>query len=232
MAERKQHVAKRTKNRRIGDVNQHRRPAAPRRMRVVVSESRPVVIRGLEGIMQAVPEISVVATTSSGYELMRVARTRRPDIALVATNLADVETLHVLSDIHDCVPSIMPIVLTETAARASWQRFKQDGACAVIRTSVSPLTLIRCIEKVYDDGEFWDNERTAEPRAGGLTDREGDVLYCLASGHDDDHIAAELSISVHTVRNHIQNIYRKTDLHCQRALVAWAWKNGFGGTSL
>lgn len=204
------------------------RADAQESLRLVVSESRPVVVCGIEGVIQTAPGISVIAATSSGYDLMRVVRNRRPDIVLVATNLADVKTLPLLSDLHECAPDVLPIVLAETYARVSRDRLEQGGACAVVRTSTSPLTLIRCIEQVRDHGKFWANGAGAEPTAGGLTDREGDVLQCLASGHADDRIATDLSISVHTVRNHIQNIYRKTDIHCQRALVAWAWQNGFG----
>jgi PAS domain S-box-containing protein len=58
-----------------------------------------------------------------------------------------------------------------------------------------------------------------------LTPREGEVLSLLANGHGTRDIAELLSISVNTVRNHIQNILQKLQVHTRLEAVAIATKH-------
>ena len=59
-----------------------------------------------------------------------------------------------------------------------------------------------------------------------LTRREVEVLSLLAAGHSNEMLAERLKISPHTVRNHIRNILRKTDLHSKAQAVGLALRNG------
>jgi DNA-binding NarL/FixJ family response regulator len=67
----------------------------------------------------------------------------------------------------------------------------------------------------------------SEPRpAGGLTEREVEVLKLVASGKTNRAIATDLVISEHTVARHIQNIFRKLDLPSRAAATAYAFEHG------
>jgi PAS domain S-box-containing protein len=59
-----------------------------------------------------------------------------------------------------------------------------------------------------------------------LTIREREVLELVAAGFDDDYIAARLDISRKTVRNHLTNMYAKTDVHSRAEAVIWARDRG------
>ncbi len=59
-----------------------------------------------------------------------------------------------------------------------------------------------------------------------LTAREREVLELVAAGYDDDFIAARLDISRKTVRNHLTNMYAKTDVHSRAEAVIWARDRG------
>lgn len=63
-------------------------------------------------------------------------------------------------------------------------------------------------------------------RPGGLTERECDVLRHVAAGGTNRQIAAELSISEHTVARHLQNIFLKLDLTSRAAATAYAYEHG------
>jgi DNA-binding CsgD family transcriptional regulator len=67
--------------------------------------------------------------------------------------------------------------------------------------------------------------RPAAP-AGGLTRREVEVLALAATGKSNREIAAELNISEHTVRRHLQNIFGKLDLTSRTAAAAYAHRHG------
>jgi DNA-binding CsgD family transcriptional regulator len=57
-----------------------------------------------------------------------------------------------------------------------------------------------------------------------LTAREIDILRCVAAGLTDKHIAANLTISAHTVNAHLRSIYRKLDVNTRTAAVTLAQK--------
>jgi PAS domain S-box-containing protein len=59
-----------------------------------------------------------------------------------------------------------------------------------------------------------------------LTDREREILSLLAQGSGTDHIAQSLSISSYTVRNHVQNILHKLQVHSRLEAVAYALEHG------
>lgn len=67
--------------------------------------------------------------------------------------------------------------------------------------------------------------QTAPPQAVELTAREREILRCLAEGLPTPGIAKKLFISPVTVRNHIQNILQKLDVHTKLAAVVFAFRN-------
>jgi DNA-binding NarL/FixJ family response regulator len=65
------------------------------------------------------------------------------------------------------------------------------------------------------------SDRTRQP-VGDLSDREREVLVCVAEGKTNAAIAAKLSIAPTTVRTHLEHIYRKLDVHSRTAALARA----------
>ncbi|MCK0114199.1 helix-turn-helix transcriptional regulator [Ornithinimicrobium sp. F0845] len=63
---------------------------------------------------------------------------------------------------------------------------------------------------------------------GGLTQREAQVLACVATGASNRQVAEQLVISEKTVGRHLANIYTKLDVSSRTAAAAWARANGVG----
>jgi DNA-binding NarL/FixJ family response regulator len=63
-------------------------------------------------------------------------------------------------------------------------------------------------------------------RAGGLTERELEVLRLVASGKTNRAIASELFVSEHTVRRHLQNIFSKLGVSSRAGATAFAFQHG------
>ena len=65
-----------------------------------------------------------------------------------------------------------------------------------------------------------------DPRPGGLSSRELEVLALIADGHTNREIAATLIVSEHTVARHVQNIFAKLDVSSRTAAAAFAHQHG------
>jgi DNA-binding NarL/FixJ family response regulator len=75
-----------------------------------------------------------------------------------------------------------------------------------------------------DDPRFPSNPSQTAP--AGLTQRELEVLRCLAAGDANQQIATSLGVSVHTVERHVANIYRKIDARGRADATAHALRHG------
>ena len=86
-------------------------------------------------------------------------------------------------------------------------------------------------EQLYDENGYVSSSlagaaRVTEERAGnGLTRREWDVLNLLAQGWGTEEMAAELTISPSTVRNHVQNVLDKLGVHSRLEAIAYAYQH-------
>jgi DNA-binding CsgD family transcriptional regulator len=94
-------------------------------------------------------------------------------------------------------------------------RLEWDGARRVFRELGAAPDLARLDELCQPDSPV-----------GGLTGREVEVLVLVAAGKTNRQIAAELVISEHTVRRHLQNIFGKLDLTSRAAATAYAYRHG------
>lgn len=64
------------------------------------------------------------------------------------------------------------------------------------------------------------------PPSGMLSPRESEVLRLIAAGQSNKQIAAELSLSVHTIERHITNLYAKIEARGRADATAWALRHG------
>jgi NarL family two-component system response regulator LiaR len=68
-------------------------------------------------------------------------------------------------------------------------------------------------------------QQEEDQQVSGLTDREMDVLRCVAQGLSNKQIAANLSVSTTTVRTHVSNLLRKLNLENRTQLALYAHQN-------
>lgn len=120
--------------------------------------------------------------------------------------------------------------------------------CAILDITTRKRTeteLIAAIETVMADASWFSHgviEKLAlmrNPPPPGkppalvekLTRREHNLLEGICKGAADPEIAAELGLSVSTVRNHLASLYRKIGVNRRSAVVVWARERGIGGSS-
>jgi two-component system nitrate/nitrite response regulator NarL len=188
------------------------------------------------------PRMEVVAKATGLAEASQLANKIRPDVIVLAINLAHDGSFDVIPELVTRAKAV--VVLTGLHDLAVHQRAMLAGARGIVHKEHAPDMLLKAIERVYQ-GEVWldrattgriflELSRTGTGWRGNaprkeialLTARERELVGELALnlGANYRTIAARLRISERTVRNHLTHIYRKLGVQNRGELLAYASK--------
>ena len=152
----------------------------------------------------------VCVTATDGYELLNAISEMKPDVVLLDTALPVIDGLKVMRETEnlnlDQPPSF--IVITSFANDGIMRSAAKSGAAHFIPKPFDPDMLCERICQCCD----------AITATYGLTPREHEIIVMLAHNRTVSDIAGDLIISVRTVNTHMNNIYRKLDIHSRNEL--------------
>jgi len=210
---------------------------------VLVADDNRIVLWGLERLIDGEkPRMEVVGKATSFAEAIELADKLRPDVIVLAINLAHDSGFDVIPEIVARAKGV--VVLTGLHDLAVHQRAMLAGARGIVHKEQAPEILLKAIERVHQ-GEVWLDRATTGriflelSRAGTgwrahaprkepalLTARERELIGELAAnvGANYRTIAGKLRISERTVRNHLTHIYRKLGVQNRGELLAYASK--------
>ncbi|GID97955.1 response regulator [Amorphoplanes digitatis] len=209
-------------------------------VRVVVADDQEIVRTGLTMILNSQPDIQVVGEAANGHRAVELARHLRPDVCLFdirMPGLDGIEATRALAGPE--VPDPIAVVVITTfdldeyvyaALRAGARGFllKDAGtamlaqavhAAAVGDALIAPSVTARLLRTFAAGGPAG----TAQP-ADPLTDREEQVLAAVASGRTNGEIAAELFITLSTVKTHITSLMTKIPARNRVEIAMWAYE--------
>jgi two-component system, NarL family, nitrate/nitrite response regulator NarL len=214
----------------------------PSPIRVLIIDDNRIVLWGLERLIDGErPRMEVVGKATSFGEAIALANTLRPDVIVLAVNLAHDGGFDIIPQLVANATSVL--VLTGLRDLAVHQRAMLAGARGIVHKEQAPDTMLKAIERVHQ-GEVWldrattgriflelsrtgNGWRSNSPRKeNGLTARERELIGQLATnlGANYRTIAGNLQISERTVRNHLTHIYRKLGVQNRGELLAYASK--------
>ena len=202
-------------------------------IRVLVVDDDPLVRAGLALILGAGPDIDVVGEAADGAAAVDAARRLKPDVVLMDIRMPGVDGLSATERLRAAgpVPAIVVLTTFDTdeyvlrALRLGANGFllkdtpPADILAAVRRVAageqmLSPAVVARLIAHVVrGDGGDERQRRADRCRAAlaTLTDRERDVAVAVGDGKSNADIAAELHMSVATVKTYVSRILAKLD---------------------
>jgi two-component system nitrate/nitrite response regulator NarL len=190
-----------------------------------------------EAIRSALEEAGVVVVdvaTNERETLTAVSR-HEPDLVLMDLGLPDANGFEVGQKLLERDPDVKVLIVTavidpdlvQDSVRAGFSgyvtkdtpivQFVSSVRAALAGDVVLPRSLARRAVGVRSP-----EEEDALRRAGHLTQRELEVLTLLTEGASSEHIAAQLHISLNTVRTHIQNILTKLQVRSRLEAAAFA----------
>ena len=219
----------------------------PLPLRVVVADDQATVRDGLVVLLGLADGIEVVGSAANGQEALDVVRQTRPDAILLDLRmpvLDGIETTRQLTKHH---PEVAVVVLTTYADDASIIDALEAGArsyltknadradiAQTLRSAVTGLSVIDPAVKVALLQAAAARRRRPPERMfpgelpDGLTQREAEILSMIARGKTNPDIAAELYLSTHTVKTHINRIFAKTGSADRAAAIRYAHDHQLG----
>jgi DNA-binding NarL/FixJ family response regulator len=198
-------------------------------IRVVVVDDEALVRSGFRLILNAAPDIEVVAATTGGEALDAVLE-HRPDVVLVDIRMPDVDGLTVLSRLRDLPDSPAVAMLTTFDADEYVLRALRAGASGFLLKDTAPVDILHAVRRVAHGDAMLSPAVTrrliahvaapaaaprtaARRRLDGLSERERDVALALGEGKSNAEISAELFMSVATVKAHVSRLLTKLELN-------------------
>src|SRR5512135_3321203 len=212
------------------------------RVRVLITDDHAVVRAGLRMLLSADTEMDIIGEAGDGAESLRMARDLAPDVVLMDISMPDMNGIEATRRIKALCPGVAVLALTMHEDDQYFFEMLAAGASGYVPKRAAPNDLIAAIHAVKHGGVFLfpsvarllvkdylqrvEDEGVAGRPFDALTDREREVLTCIAQGQSNQDIAGNLSISIKTVNRHRENIMAKLNLHSRVELVHYAIEKG------
>ncbi len=211
-------------------------------IRVLIADDHTLFREGLRALLASVSEINVVGEAASGQEALDKAGDLQPDVILMDIQMPDLNGIEATRRILRTHPHIGIIMLTMFQDDDSVFAAMRAGARGYVLKGADQSVLLRAVRAVAN-GEslfspeiakrlmhFFANLSPAAPAEvfPELTAREREILTLIAQGDTNAEIAAQLTLSIKTVRNHVSNIFSKLQVADRVQAAIRAREAGFG----
>jgi DNA-binding NarL/FixJ family response regulator len=192
--------------------------------RVLVADDHPIVRRGLAQIIDAEPDLAVVAEAADGEEALARAIDDEVDIAILDIKMPRLGGLDVARELHRRHPSVRTVILSMYGNEEFVAEAARVGASGYVLKSQADQDIVEtCRGALRGDGLVGPD--LGDDRAL-LTPREVEVVRLIAQGKVTKEIAQDLVITIKTVETHRANILRKLGARDRVELTKYAIRRG------
>ncbi|MEU6788697.1 response regulator transcription factor [Nonomuraea angiospora] len=208
---------------------------------VLLADDQAMIRDCLRLILEDQPDIRVVAEAADGAEAVALARRLRPDVCLVDIQMPGLDGIEVTRALAgpEVADPLRVVVVTTFDLDEYVHGALRGGAIGFVLKDVGPDLLVEAV-RAANAGDALISPSltlrllrhltaTASPvtraPAQPLSDREFEVVRAVARGRTNQEIAAELFISLSTVKGHVSGIMTKLGLRNRVEIVAWAWEH-------
>jgi DNA-binding NarL/FixJ family response regulator len=200
-------------------------------IRVLIVDDHPLLREGIAALIAAEPDMEIVAEAATGREALAQFKRKCPDVTLMDLQMPDMNGIESIIAIRGEFPNARIIVLTTYTGDVQVLRALKAGARAYLLKGRVNMELLEIIRAVHRGQKRIPPEIAAEladhATEDDLSVRELDVLRLVATGNGNREIAAKLSITEETVKNHVTHILSKLGANDRTHAVTIAIKRGF-----
>ena len=215
------------------------------RARILVVDDQELFREALVALISLEPDLQVAGQASNGHEAYQLACELQPDLTLMDSAMPLCSGIEAAAMIRTTLPSAKILLLSAHEDESDLFDALRAGVLGVVEKNSSKAYLLGAMREVIQGGApltprqtasvlhafrsgtvRW--ERTRDQQDGfGLTSREREVLALIAAGADNEEIAGQLSISLHTVKSHVRSILHKLAASSRREASKIAVQRGF-----
>jgi DNA-binding NarL/FixJ family response regulator len=210
---------------------------SPLSFRLVVVDDHALFRRGLIGLLSDMPDFEVVGEAGNGREALEVIEQTQPDIVLLDVNMPVMDGIATVEALRSRRTPLHILMLTISQSEEDLFAAIKAGADGYLLKNTEPEELHRTLMHIAR------GERVLSPEVTGpvlraftrlssqeqpplLSDRELEVLNCLATGQTTQQISTHLYISENTVKTHIRHILEKLEASNRTEAVSKAMQMG------
>ncbi|MGN7476563.1 response regulator [Solibacillus silvestris] len=205
-------------------------------IKVVIADDHEMVRIGVAAYLSAQPDIEVIGEAANGQEAIEIVLTLKPDIVLM-DNVMPIKTgAEATAEILTKWPQAKVMIVTSFIDDDKLYPALEAGAVSYLLKTSNAKQIAEAIRKTMAGETVLEPEATTKVMArmrgtapalhDHLTDREMEVLLCMARGLANQEIAEELFIALKTVKTHVSNILSKLEVQDRTQAVVYAFQNG------
>jgi DNA-binding NarL/FixJ family response regulator len=209
-----------------------------KKTRVLLADDHAVVRAGLRALVDAQPDLEVVAEAGDGPAALRLATQTRPHVAVLDFAMPGLNGAEVAERLRHTCPDTKVLALTVHEDPGYLRQILQAGASGYVLKRSAAEELIHAIRALAHGGVYLDPAMAGrvvegyvgEPAGGAeadLSEREAEVLRRIAVGLSNKEIAARLGVSVKTVETYKARSMQKLGLHSRVDIVRYALRRGW-----
>lgn len=209
-------------------------------IRVALVDDDALIREGLRMILDQAGDIEVAATGSDGRQAVRIAREIRPDLMLIDIRMPNLDGIEATKQITAEPDAPRIIILTTFELDEYVFQALRAGASGFLLKRTEPERLIDAIRVVAQGeallspsvtrrliDEFSKQPASVSPeRLSDLTEREREVLICIARGLSNQELAQRLVIADNTVKTHVKRILTKLGARDRAQAIVMAYESG------
>lgn len=198
--------------------------SSPNVIRVMIVDSDKTTSQSFQALLDRHDGIDVVATAGTSASAVQSAEALQPDVVLIDADLPDLDGLSAAEMIKARAPSTRAILMTGKPDEMVSIAAIDAGCAGVLDKSRAWVELVSAVRAAYHGETIISQDElqrvltalrlgAAGGRATRLTEREEQVLTCIREGLPNAMVAERLGVSPNTVRNHVQRILYKLNVH-------------------
>ena len=202
----------------------------------MLADEHHAFLQGLTMVLKSKGNLEIVALASDCREALRAVWDTRPDVLVVDAQLPDMDPDETIQVIKESAAGTRVLMLSADARADVVSRLLRAGADAFVSKEVPGWQVADAIEQVAAGTVTsrsygpWksapDQDAQLDLVLRSLSRRERQVLSMLAAGYSNPSIAEKCSLSLNTVRTHVQNVLAKLGVHSKLAAAALAVQHG------
>jgi DNA-binding NarL/FixJ family response regulator len=207
--------------------------------RILVADDFPIVRAGLRLVLDANPDLEVVAEAEDGHEAVEKALAGNVDLAILDVSMPRMTGIQAAAELHRRRPELRLLMLSmHDSEQFLFEALKAGASGYVLKSGADTDIAEACRAAMRGESFLYPSAITTlvrdyverggrgEAHFDALTPRELEVLKLIAEAHTSKEIAKELVIAVKTVERHRQNILDKLGMRDRVELTRYAIRRG------